>query len=919
MKLSTRLMAAMVALVLLTAATIGLVTYRNIEAVALPRALARIDSHARILALELEASVRNARPDVLGFRSAAIDGIMQASLAGAGHHYDPAMVNQWRDRLAARFIAELAAKPNYSQYRVIGVADGGREVMRVDRSGPNGAIRIVPEAELQRKGDRAYFMRAVRLPAGEVDVSGVDLNEEQGAIELPHVPVIRAATPIYASDGRLYGIVIINVDLRSSFAHIRAAAQGGERLYVVNEDGDYLVHPDPNREFGAELDKPFRVQDEYPELAEAVARDESEPRVIRDRTGDEFGVGLESVRLAEGPRVTLINIVPSSEVVATTAAARDSTLRAGIAAVLGAIVLAILFTRSLTRPLVEMTQAVEAFAHDKPMAIPTKASGEFGVLARAFDRMATEVHDKTSALRDSEQAARHNAEILDKVIASMGDAVLVVDEMGSVLVANPAARRLFGDRPDIKSADWAKTYHRFLPDGQTPLPPEQSPIERARRGGEAVDNAEIVLRREGEPKSIHVLANGRPIRDPDGAIKGAVLVYRDVTEAKEIERQLRQAQKMDAIGQLTGGIAHDFNNILTVITGTIEILAEAVVADPQLSAVAKMIDEAAERGAGLTRHLLAFARKQPLQPRKTDINTLIVETAKLLRPALGEQIEIDSVFEDDTWPALVDPAQLTTALLNLAVNARDAMPDGGKLTIETGNVVLDEAYAKMHSEVRPGSYVMVAVSDTGAGIPTGIREKVFEPFFTTKDLGKGTGLGLSMVYGFVKQTGGHIKIYSEEGHGTCIKIYLPRSSEPAITSDQVPTAVPIQGGNETVLVVEDDALVRNHVIAQLNSLGYRTFAAASASDALTVIDREKDIDLLFTDVIMPGGMNGPQLAEGAKQRRPALKVLFTSGYTENAIVHHGRLDPGVLLLAKPYRKSDLARMIRIALASPKLI
>ena len=914
MKLSTRLMVAIVALVLLTAATIGFVTYRSIETVALPRGLARIDNHARLLAFELEASVRGARADVIGFRSAvAIDGIIRATVAGGAFASDGITADQWRDRLATRFAAELAAKPNYAEFRIIGVADGGREILRVDRTGPGGAIRIVPEAELQRQGNLDYFKRAIGLPPGTVDVTGVELNEEQGVIQTPHVPVIRAATPIHAPDGRPFGIVIITVDLRSGFSRVRAADAGYiGTLYIVNDRGDYLLNPDPAREFGFLFGRPSKAQDDFPEIAGLLLRNDPEPRVLQDRTGAQLGVALASARLADGPRVTLIETVPYSDVVASTIAVLDSTLQAGIAAVLVAITLAALLTRSLTRPLVQMTTAVEAFARDKPMAVPTNASGEIGVLARAFNHMAREVQDKTAALRNSEGAARRNAEILDKIVASMGDAVLVADENGKMLFANPAAKRLFGDHPDINSSQSGGAYRRFLPDGMTPLPPEQSPVARA-IGGESVDNAEVVLHREGDSKAIHILANGRPIRDPDGTLKGAVLVYRDVTQARETERALSQSQKMDAIGQLTGGIAHDFNNILTVITGTIEILAEAVAADPKLTAVAKMIDEAAERGAGLTQHLLAFARKQPLQPRETDINALVVEAAKLLQPALGEHIEIDSVLEDKAWPALVDGAQLTTALLNLAVNARDAMPTGGKLTIETGNVVLDEAYAHMHTEVRPGSYVMIAVSDTGNGIPAAILDKVFEPFFTTKDASKGTGLGLSMVYGFVKQSNGHIKIYSEEGHGTSVKIYLPRTREAAATTGQSPVAAPVRGGDEVVLVVEDDVLVRDHVIAQIESLGYRTFAAALAAEALAIIDREPKVDLLFTDVIMPGGMNGRQLADEAQRRQPSIKVLFTSGYTENAIMHHGRLDPGVLLLAKPYRKSDLARMIRIAL------
>jgi CheY-like chemotaxis protein len=370
---------------------------------------------------------------------------------------------------------------------------------------------------------------------------------------------------------------------------------------------------------------------------------------------------------------------------------------------------------------------------------------------------------------------------------------------------------------------------------------------------------------------------------------------------------------MEAVGQLTGGIAHDFNNILTVITGTIEILGDAVAKEPQLAAITKMIDEAAARGADLTQHLLAFARKQPLQPRETDVNTLIIDTAKLLRPTLGEQIEIESVFEDEACFATVDPNQLATALLNLALNARDAMPNGGKLILETGSTYLDENYANLHGDVRPGRYALIAVSDTGIGIPAAILDKVFNPFFTSKGPGKGTGLGLSMVYGFVKQSAGHIKIYSEEGHGTTIKMYLPPATGAAIASETSFVSA-VQGGHEKILVVEDDKLVRDYVLTQLHSLGYATLDAANAAEALTLVEAGNEFDLLFTDVIMSGVMNGRQLATELQNCKPGLKVLFTSGYTENAIIHHGRLDTGVLLLAKPYRKSDLARMIRTALA-----
>jgi signal transduction histidine kinase len=384
-------------------------------------------------------------------------------------------------------------------------------------------------------------------------------------------------------------------------------------------------------------------------------------------------------------------------------------------------------------------------------------------------------------------------------------------------------------------------------------------------------------------------------------------------EMEATEMQIRQAQKMEAIGQLTGGIAHDFNNILTVIIGTIEILGEGVADRAELAEIAKLIADAAARGAGLTRHLLAFARKQPLQPVDVDVNQLMLDTIELLRPTIGGLVRIDFVPGRQVSAALVDPNQLTTAVLNLALNARDAMPNGGDLTIKTGNIALSGDDVKTFDALAAGEYVTISLSDTGYGIAGPDLHKVFDPFFTTKEVGKGTGLGLSMVYGFVKQSGGHIAIESEKGRGTTVWIYLPKAEGVIVpVADQRISESP-KGGHGKILVVEDDSLVRAYVVAQIQSLGYTTLTAGDGQEALSVLRSSDPVDLLFTDVIMPGSMDGRELSIEALKLRPALKVLFTSGYTENAIGEDGRLDPDVLLLAKPYSRADLARMIRLAM------
>jgi len=504
----------------------------------------------------------------------------------------------------------------------------------------------------------------------------------------------------------------------------------------------------------------------------------------------------------------------------------------------------------------------------------------------------------------TQEALTQEIEERQRIFETSQDLILVTDATGAFVQVSPSSMTILGLRPEEMIGRSAMEV--IHPDD---LESTRQEMRFARRGRQMRNFETRYVHKDGHAVNLGWMGTWS---EP---VQRHFFVGRDLTEKQAAEAQIRQAQKMDAVGQLTGGVAHDFNNILTVITGTIGILADALAHDPQLSAIAKMIDDAAERGASLTKHLLAFARRQPLQPREVNVNTLVFETITLLRPTLGEQIQINPLLAENASPALVDPNQLTTALLNLSINARDAMPSGGKLVIETGNAYLDEDYAAMNRDVTVGNYVMMAVSDTGTGIPAANLERVFDPFFTTKEVGKGTGLGLSMVFGFVKQSNGHIKIYSEEGHGTTVKIYLPHAAGLSDTSVESSASTSIAVGNETILVVEDDALVRRYVITQIESLGYRTLEASRASEALEIIDGPNHIDLLFTDVIMPGSMNGRQLVDEALVRRPGLKTLFTSGYTENAIVHHGRLDTGVLLLVKPYRKSDLARMIRMAIES----
>jgi PAS domain S-box-containing protein len=1168
MTLTTKLAVAMIALVAVTVSAIGWLNYRSLEQALLPRVLDRIHSQSRLVAADLEAYVAGARGDVASLRAGVgLNGLIRARAAGGTDPADGVSEKTWRERIATRLVAELEAKPAYAEIRVIGIDDSQREIVRVDRRGPNDTIQIVPEERLGPKGDRTYFKQTIKLRPGDMYVSPIMLDQIGPTIIMPPVPTLRVATPIFTPDGKPFGIFIINVDMRPAFDRVRSSARAGENVYLVDASGDYLIHPDRALEFGSMLGRPTGWQRDFPVLATSLGATEGVARVLPNQGGRPGGIALVPAILAGNQWVAVIETAPNAVIMASAASIQDTSLLLGLIAVLCAAVLAVLLARSLTRPIVQLTAAVEGAGRNGPAAIPVDAPGETGVLARAFARMVGEAHEKTIELEQEAsehrrtEAARERLaareQLFSAAVESSHDAIITKSLDGTITGWNPAAERLFG----FTAAEAVGKDIDLI------VPPERRSelrdiLGQIGRGGRIEDHETVRLRNDGT--TVPVSLSVSPIRAPSGAIIGASKTVRDLTETRKTraalnreieERQrifetsqdlilvtdtqgvlvqvspssqtilgyapgemigfnsikfihsddlnntrdelraarrrrhtrnfdtrfihkdgrivtlswlgawsepvrrhffigrdttesrqaqetlreseqlargiidtaldafiqmtedgaisdwnpqaetifgwsrdeaigrklgdliipeqlrdahraglqrflrtghrkilgrrlelealrrdgkeikvelsitglrrrdgvvfngfvrdltdriaaqdrIRQAEKMEALGQLTGGIAHDFNNILTVITGTIEILADAVKSEPQLAAISKMIDEAASRGADLTQHLLAFARKQPLQPREVDINTLVIDTAKLLRPTLGEQIEIESVFEDEACFAIVDPNQLTTAILNLALNARDAMPNGGKLVLETGSTYLDENYASANSDVQPGHYTLIAVSDTGAGIPAVMLDKVFDPFFTSKGPGKGTGLGLSMVYGFIKQSAGHIKIYSEEGHGTTIRMYLPPGPATSI-ADRAVAAPSVAGGDETILVVEDDKLVRGYVLTQLRSLGYTTLEAANAAEALSIVKSGNEFDLLFTDVIMPGATNGRQLADELQKIKPGLKVLYTSGYTENAIIHHGRLDSGVLLLAKPYRKSELAVMIRTALA-----
>jgi PAS domain S-box-containing protein len=1036
MRLSTQLTIAMIVLVVATAMAIGTLIYRNVAALALPRTLDRIEIHTQLVAGDLENTQSGVRAFVVGLTSAgSLLSMMRAQRAGGADPADGLTMVQWKERLAARFMAELRARPDYLRVGFVGLTDDGSENVLADRSAPGGVIRSTGFGEINRHSDE--FQTIMGLRSDEAYVSQIAFGRNGEFANSP--PVISVAAPVRYPDGRLFGAVMVALDMRRTFARIRQHLLPGTRLYVVNQQGEYLIRYDGTETSGSE--RFTRFQDEFPQIANEIRNEVAKPQIIQIRKGERFGIGWSTARFEGGPPITVFEMMPYSQVMAAAIAVRDDSIAGGVLAILVAALVSTLLARSLTKPLAEMTRAVQSFSGGKPTAVLLRGSGEIRTLANAFSHMATEVWEKTEAVklevmkrRRTEtdlQGHAERARLFSAAVESSSDAIVTETVDGTITGWNPGAERLLGYMADEvigKPANIIVPEHLHSKSGEV--------LRRISTGKEIEDYESVRIRKDG--RQIDVSISVAPVKSDSGEIVGVAFAARDITAKKRVlhalleseqlargivaaapdafiqfdengkivdwnpaaeamfgwikhevlgmalgelvvkpdrretfekriasyfrptvsasirahfseqfvrrdgelldaevafgvlnlthgyvfnmfvrdvteknaaEERLRQAQKMDAIGQLTGGVAHDFNNMLTIITGTIDILEAGVADRPELASIAKLINEAADRGAELTSRLLAFARKQPLQTRPTDVNDVIAESVRLLRPALGPNVEIDMLLEENLWSALIDSAQLSMAMVNLGINARDAMPNGGKLTLQTENVRLDQT--SVNGDVEASEFVMIAVTDTGVGIPEEIRERVFEPFFTTKQIGKGTGLGLSMVYGFIKQSGGHVKLYSEEGIGTTIKLFLPRARAEELIEPATQAA--IAGGDELILIVEDDALVRSYLTAQIQSFGYRTRSAANAAEALALIDDGLAFDLLFTDVIMPGQMNGRELAEEAEKRRPGLKVLFTSGFTEDAVIHRGRLNRGILLLAKPYRVADLARVLRCAL------
>jgi signal transduction histidine kinase/ActR/RegA family two-component response regulator len=577
----------------------------------------------------------------------------------------------------------------------------------------------------------------------------------------------------------------------------------------------------------------------------------------------------------------------------------------------------------VSRPISELAHTARRISEQRDYALraPQGSQDEVGVAVTAFNIMLDRIQDGDQAIRQAEQKSREQAQFLGSILDSMGEGMAVVDEGGDVLVWNTAATRIVGPNPaGLPLAQWAQHFKLARTAGSGLAPIAEAPLALALRG-EVVDEYELRLEQTEGQACRWVTGTAQAMRDEQGRVFGAIAVFRDVTQQKQAEldlraseAQLRQSQKMDAVGQLAGGIAHDFNNLLTVICGYSNFALNAIPpGDPAREDIEEVL-YAGQRAATLTRQLLAFSRRQVVAPRRLDLNAVVNASWQMLRRLIGENVEFSVVYGANLGTVLADPGQVDQVLLNLVVNARDAMPQGGKLTVETGNAELDERYAREHVGARAGSYVRLKVTDTGCGMIPEVQARIFEPFFTTKEVGKGTGLGLSTVYGIIQQNGGYIEVSSVPGEGTTFIIYLSRASTVDATAGSASVEnSPLPRGTETILLVEDEAPVRNLARQILTGLGYKVLVASDGVEALEVqAGHDGPVHLLISDVVMPR-LSGGELARRLLERLPALPVVFFSGYAADA-----SLDPifslgKPTLISKPFTAEELGRTAREAL------
>lgn len=741
MRLSTQLAIAMVFLVVATAGAVGIFTYRAVESTILPTIFERIGQHTRERANDLQSYVRSARLDALSFRDTfLVRGILNSTAK------EP-LQQAWRSIFAMRLVNELKNKPEYYRFRLVGAADGGREIVRVDRSGPSGAIRIVPAELLQREGDRRYFQASIRLPVGQVRVSPIELGRDANGIENPHVPILQAATPVYAPNGG--AILVVTVDMRAAFERVRATKRDGGQIYLVNADGDYLVHPDRSREFAFESGPPVRAQNDFPNLTARIGSDDTVTQVTHRAVGDRIGAVMTSFRLPDGPRLALIETVPHALLAAPAFALGKSSLLVAAAAILVAAAFAVAFARSLAKPLAQMTAAVERFTIGRPFAVPTSASGEIGTLARAFERMAVEVRDKTAEIEQFTERDR----LYIAVVESSEDSVHVRSKDGAISAWNPASERIFG---------YTAAEAIGQPIGII-VPPERrteplAVLERFAKGERLATFETVRMRKNGD--RFEALVTVSPLHAGSSEAIGTATITRDISVRKQIEEryrvELRDAQaelarvvRLTTVGEMAATIAHEINQPLAaVVTNGAAALRWLENRPPEIrearEAIRRGVNEA-NRASEIINRIRALLKREKMEYGALDLNAALIEVVGF---TLGERrahrVVVETELDAGLPPVRGNRVQLQQVALNLMLNAIDA----------TSAVSGRQRVLSVRTSANGGDSAVVVVEDSGVGLDPETAEHLFEPFFTTKP--EGMGMGLAIARSIVEAHGGRL-------------------------------------------------------------------------------------------------------------------------------------------------------------------
>lgn len=1023
MRLSIRLTLSMLGLVVATAAITPWLADHGLVAAFLPVELDRLETNAHTAMRVLDEKVEDTRRALSGFtRAVAIEGMMRAHDSGGRSAADGLSEAEWRRRLGARLAAELAAHPHYLAFRLIGTADHGRELLRVDREGPGGAVRVAPDSELETVSDLEHVRRVLLAPPGRFVVSRVDLSRRSGRVRVPHVPVLRVLTPLFTPSGTRYGALGITLSLARLVEDIPDPGFRGTRTFLVDGQGDFILHPDSAKTFGHLTGSAYRLADEFPALARPAAEAAQHPALMRDGKGREFGVAVAGASLGVDDHLTLVQAVPREELFAPMREVRRASLLAALLVGALAILLALYVARRITQPLDRMTLAVRQLGSDLPLGVRPEGAGELRGLAEAMEAMQRELRRKSAELREGEQrlrlaldashtgvwewnlasddvwwseqiprvvggalqptmralaelvhpgdssriaaalgrvrqeglgfreefrvltagghvrwlaaegtarldadgrparvvgtvrdvtdrrevleALRASEERFREMAESIDDVFWMTDPGKSrVLYVSPAYERIWGRRREELYDDpfaWIAAIHE---DDRGSLEPSVRALQLA---GD-YDVQYRIVRPDGEVRWIH--DRSYPVRDADGVVLRLVGVAEDVTRHRELEESFLQAQKLESIGRLAGGVAHDFNNILMVVQGHLELLRTGGEAERAESL--EQMRHAVTRATALTRQLLAFSRRQALQPRRLDPAALVRDMTRFLRRLLGEDIALELDIAPDVPPVLADEGMLEQVLMNLAVNARDAMPHGGRLVIRLAHEPMDSGWRRRNAGAGAGPLVCLSVTDNGTGMDADTLAHAFEPFFTTKGVGKGTGLGLATVYGIVQQHHGWVGVESEPGRGTTVRVWLSPSNVEPGDAPGAPQQPEPRRGHETILLVEDEPALRSLLTRVLEGRGYRVLSAPTGREALdTWQARRADVDLVLTDVVMPDGVSGLDLLERVHADRPGMPTLCMSGYPAGTGPDAPEPVDAVHYLRKPFATAELLAAIQ---------